>query len=85
MREAFQDLGSNPSTSIFYNKRLNNNVGSLTVSLTGSCLYQRFHEERNRILENKWYMSEREGRDVGFERALLDWVFNHRDKWIKGK
>jgi hypothetical protein len=27
-------------------------------------------------------MSEREGKDVGFERALLDWVFNHRNKWL---
>jgi hypothetical protein len=28
-------------------------------------------------------MSEREGKDVGFERALLDWVFHHRDSWTK--
>ena len=48
-------------------------------------LYKRFLEERQCILENKWYMSEREGRDVGFERALLDWVTHFRDKWIKNK
>jgi hypothetical protein len=46
-------------------------------------LYQRFLEERNHILENKWFMSEREGKDVGFERALLNWVTQHRDSWIK--
>jgi len=28
-------------------------------------------------------MSEREGKDVGFERALIDWVSNHRTAWRK--
>jgi hypothetical protein len=46
-------------------------------------LYQRFLDERNHILENKWFMSEKEGKDVGFERALLNWVTQHRDKWIR--
>lgn len=48
-------------------------------------LYKRFEEERDQILRNKWFMSEKEGQDVGFERALLNWVSNHRDKWIKSK
>jgi len=48
-----------------------------------SDLYKRFSEEREEILKNKWYMSEREGKDVGFERALLDWVCHHRTTWIK--
>lgn len=47
-------------------------------------LYKRFLEERDHILKNKWFMSEREGRDVGFERALLNWVSNHRNKWLDG-
>jgi hypothetical protein len=46
-------------------------------------VYQRFLRERNCILENKWYMSEKEGKDVGFERALLNWVTQHRDRWLK--
>ena len=52
-------------------------------AVEGSNLYKRFQEERDHILKNKWFMSEREGKDVGFERALLDWVFNHRSKWFK--
>lgn len=44
------------------------------VQLENTLLYRRFTEEREHILKNKWYMSEREGRDVGFERALMDWV-----------
>jgi len=56
---------------------------STLSAVEGSSLYKRFQEERDHILKNKWFMSEREGKDVGFERALLDWVFNHRSKWFK--
>ena len=61
----------------------------MTVSLTGlevknTNLYKRFLEERDHILKNKWYLSEKEGKDVGFERALLDWVCNFRTKWMSG-
>jgi hypothetical protein len=52
-------------------------------AIEDTALYKRFLEERQCILENKWYMSEREGRDVGFERALLNWVSNFRSKWLK--
>jgi len=52
-------------------------------AVKNSDLYKRFQEEREHILRNKWFMSEREGKDVGFERALLDWVFNHKSKWLK--
>jgi len=57
----------------------------LSGEFCNTLLYKRFQEERNCILENKWYMSEKEGKDVGFERALLDWVCNFREKWLKGK
>ncbi len=46
-----------------------------------SSLYQEFLAEREEILRHKWLESERLGRDIGFERALLDWVRNHRDAW----
>jgi len=48
-------------------------------------LYKEFLAEREEILRNKWYMSEKEGKDVGFERALVDWVSKHRCKWKSGK
>lgn len=53
--------------------------------LSNSLLYKRFQEERLCILENKWYMSEKAGYDVGFERALLDWVFNYRQEWLASR
>lgn len=61
---------------------------SMSVSLSAiknTDLYKRFIEERDQILLNKWFMSEKEGQDVGFERALLNWVSYHRDKWVKSK
>ena len=46
-----------------------------------SSLYQEFLAEREEILRHKWLESERLGRDIGFERALLDWIRKHRDGW----
>ncbi|GHC07376.1 hypothetical protein [Cerasicoccus arenae] len=46
-----------------------------------SSLYQEFLAEREEILRHKWIESEKRGYDIGFERALLDWIRNHRDKW----
>ena len=55
------------------------------IQIDNSQLYQEFLEERDQILRHKWLESEKEGRDIGFERALLDWVTNHRKKWRKDK
>jgi len=60
-------------------------LSSFEAVFINSRLYQEFLAERNEILKNKWYMSEREGSDVGFERALLDWVVNFRDNWKKDR
>lgn len=49
--------------------------------LKRSSLYQEFLAEREEILRHKWIESEKAGRDIGFERALLDWIRNHRDGW----
>jgi hypothetical protein len=46
-----------------------------------SNLYQEFLAEREEILKHKWLESERLGYDIGFERALLDWIRKHRDTW----
>jgi hypothetical protein len=48
-----------------------------------STLYQEFVAEREEILRHKWIESEKQGRDIGFERALLDWIRKHRDDWRK--
>ena len=46
-----------------------------------STLYQEFLAEREEILRHKWIESEKKGQDIGFERALLDWIRKHRESW----
>jgi hypothetical protein len=67
-------------------KIINNIVNSLSgMELEKTALYKRFLEERDHILRNKWYLSEKEGKDVGFERALIDWVTHYRNKIFSPK
>jgi len=54
-----------------------------TDLLKNSSLYKEFQAEREEILRHKWLESEKAGRDIGFERALTDWIIKHRSKWRK--
>jgi hypothetical protein len=51
--------------------------------LKNSNLYKEFLAERDEILKHKWLESEKVGYDIGFERALTDWIIKHRGKWRK--
>ncbi len=51
--------------------------------LRNSLLYRHFQAEREEILKHKWYESERAGYDIGFDRALADWIIKHRAEWLK--
>ena len=53
--------------------------------LKNSTLYREFQAEREEILRHKWIESEKAGRDIGFERALTDWIVKHRAKWRKSR
>ena len=46
-----------------------------------SALYKEFMAEREEILKHKWIESEKAGADIGFEKALLDWIVRHRSNW----
>jgi len=50
-----------------------------------SSLYKEFLAEREEILKHKWIESEKVGEDIGFERALLDWIRKHRESWRKDR
>ena len=50
-----------------------------------SALYREFLAEREEILRHKWIESEKAGHDIGFERALLDWIVKHRSSWRKSR
>jgi len=46
-----------------------------------SVLYKEFLAEREEILKHKWIESEKAGTDIGFEKALLDWIVKYRSTW----
>ena len=50
-----------------------------------STLYKEFQAEREEIMKHKWIESEKVGYDIGFERALTDWIIRHRSKWRKSR
>ena len=60
--------------------KLNTNLDD-ELSLNRSSVYQEFLAEREEILKHKWLESEKAGHDIGYDRALLDWIMNHREKW----
>ena len=53
--------------------------------LKNSSLYREFQAEREEILKHKWIESEKAGHDIGFERALTDWIVKYRSKWRKAR
>jgi hypothetical protein len=52
-----------------------------TRFVKNSVLYKEFLAEREEILKHKWIESEKAGSDIGFEKALLDWIVKHRSSW----
>ena len=56
-------------------------VENNTDLVKNSVLYKEFLAEREEILRHKWIESEKLGCDIGFEKALLDWIVKHRSVW----
>lgn len=59
--------------------------GAAGELVRNSSLYREFQAEREEILRHKWIESEKAGHDIGFERALTDWIVNHRTKWRRAR
>ena len=55
--------------------------GEQSHFVKNSVLYKEFLAERAEILKHKWIESEKAGKDIGFEKALLDWIVKHRSNW----
>jgi hypothetical protein len=50
--------------------------------LRNSLLYRHFQAQREEVMKHKWFESEKAGCDIGFERALTDWLIKHRSEWL---
>ena len=44
-----------------------------------------FRSQQEEIKKYKWIESEKVGFDIGFERALLDWIVKHRSNWRRAR
>jgi hypothetical protein len=53
--------------------------------LLNTTLYREFQAEKEEILKHKWIESEKAGHDIGFERALVDWITLHRADWRRAR
>jgi hypothetical protein len=51
----------------------------MEFAIENTLLYKKYKEESEHIHRNKWYMSERAGRDVGYEKALFDWLLKKKE------
>ncbi len=54
-------------------------------ALEGLSVYREFLVEREEILRHKWIESEKAGRYIGFDKALLDWVMRYRARWLENR
>ena len=41
--------------------------------------------QKEEVLRHKWLESEKAGRDIGYDTALIGWVMRHKTKWEKAK
>lgn len=48
-----------------------------------SSLFREMMVEKKKIEELKWLESEKAGEDIGYEKALFNWVRFHRGEWMK--
>jgi uncharacterized protein with PQ loop repeat len=52
------------------------------VDFNNSSYYQFLKKEQQEIDKLKWIESEKQGHDIGKEKAVLLWVKNYRCKWV---
>ena len=50
-----------------------------------SNLYIEFLAERDEILRHKWIESEKVGHDIGFDKALMEWIIRYRKEWRRSR
>ncbi|MBU0679318.1 MAG: DUF4032 domain-containing protein [Verrucomicrobia bacterium] len=43
-------------------------------------LFKEWQAVKHEISQHKWYESEKAGRDIGWERATVDWLVHYGDR-----
>ena len=80
MGDATSNTETIDQTPVFMDKK-DVNAEDESQFVKNSVLYKEFLAEREEILKHKWIESEKAGADIGFEKALLDWIVKHRSNW----
>ena len=52
-----------------------------TTTIPSSDAFAEFQAELQEVMRFKWVESERLGQDIGFEKALKQWVATERPDW----
>lgn len=47
--------------------------------------YEEYLAELDEIRRYKWIESQKANEDIGFEKALVEWVGKYRDSWVKAR
>ncbi len=68
-----------------HDKREDAKQGSSNDWVQKTSLYREFLAEREEIMKHKWLESEKAGHDIGFERALVEWVSKYRTGWRRNR
>jgi hypothetical protein len=82
MEGCFPMIQEHKGTAVNEDRETNSDSKEMVMN---SALYREFLAEREEILRHKWLESEKQGYDIGFERALLDWIVKHRSNWRKAR
>ncbi len=61
---------------------MNESVGPIDL-LKRLLLYRELKAEHDEILRHKWFESEKLGRDVGIDVAVIDWKLKHYARWYR--
>lgn len=64
-----------------YRYRLNTDIMA-AGNFKNSSYYQFLKQEQQEIDKLKWIESEKEGRDIGKQKAVFLWIKNYRSKWL---
>ena len=70
-----------PGSLVMFQSAMNPPATEMNDLVKNSVLYKEFLAERDEILRHKWIESEKRGHDIGFEKALLDWIIRYRSAW----
>ena len=81
LRDPVKNIDARATLSKFNAHHMSHPSDENTTLVKESLLYKEFLAEREEILRHKWIQSEQSGYDIGFEKALLDWIVKHRSSW----